>query len=90
MSFRIFSFFSFSFCFFLFFFFFLARFVFLNFLPSLEIGPFDQSFNAITGKNGSGKSNILDAIMFVFGATRASQLRVKDFSSLVYKEGSGG
>ncbi len=57
---------------------------------SAEIGPFDKSFNAITGKNGSGKSNILDAIMFVFGATRASQLRVKDFSSLVYKEGAGG
>jgi structural maintenance of chromosome 2 len=53
-----------------------------------EIGPFDKSFNAITGKNGSGKSNILDAIMFVFGATRAGQLRVKDFSSLVYKEGA--
>ncbi len=26
--------------------------------------------------------------MFVFGATRAGQLRVKDFSSLVYKEGA--
>ena len=55
-----------------------------------EIGPFDKSFNAITGKNGSGKSNILDAIMFVFGATKAGQLRVKDFGGLVYKEGLGG
>ncbi len=55
-----------------------------------EIGPFDRSFNAITGRNGSGKSNILDAIMFVLGVTRAHQLRVKDMSSLVYKEGQAG
>lgn len=30
---------------------------------------FDESFNAITGLNGSGKSNILDAICFVLGIT---------------------
>jgi structural maintenance of chromosome 2 len=60
-----------------------------HFFSTQEIGPFDKSFNAITGKNGSGKSNILDAIMFVFGATKASQLRVKDFSGLVFKEGLG-
>lgn len=30
---------------------------------------FDKEFNAITGLNGSGKSNILDAICFVFGIT---------------------
>lgn len=31
---------------------------------------FDPQFNAITGLNGSGKSNILDAICFVLGITR--------------------
>ena len=31
---------------------------------------FDTQFNAITGLNGSGKSNILDAICFVLGITR--------------------
>jgi structural maintenance of chromosome 2 len=30
---------------------------------------FDQLFNAITGLNGTGKSNILDAICFVLGLT---------------------
>ena len=31
------------------------------------ITGFDDSFNAITGANGSGKSNILDAICFALG-----------------------
>lgn len=31
------------------------------------ISGWDQSFNAITGFNGSGKSNILDSICFVLG-----------------------
>lgn len=38
----------------------------------LRVSPsvgFDESFNAITGLNGSGKSNILDAICFVLGIT---------------------
>ena len=30
----------------------------------------DPQFNAITGLNGSGKSNILDAICFVMGISR--------------------
>nr|CAD7394976.1 unnamed protein product [Timema cristinae] len=33
----------------------------------VEINGFDREFNAITGLNGSGKSNILDAICFVLG-----------------------
>src|SRR6266852_5651236 len=31
-----------------------------------QITGWDSSFNAITGLNGSGQSNILDAICFVF------------------------
>ena len=31
---------------------------------------FDHSFNAITGLNGSGKSNFLDAIIFVLGISK--------------------
>ncbi|KAH9635451.1 hypothetical protein HF086_003205 [Spodoptera exigua] len=33
----------------------------------VEINGFDPEFNAITGLNGTGKSNILDAICFVLG-----------------------
>src|ERR1700730_17316558 len=40
------------------------------------ISGFDPTFNAITGLNGSGKSNILDAICFVLGITNLSQVRV--------------
>lgn len=38
-----------------------------------SITGWDSSFNAITGLNGSGKSNILDAICFVLGITNMSQ-----------------
>jgi structural maintenance of chromosome 2 len=38
------------------------------------ISGWDASFNAITGLNGSGKSNILDAICFVLGITNMSQV----------------
>jgi predicted ATP-dependent endonuclease of OLD family len=39
-----------------------------------EINGFDREFNAITGLNGSGKSNILDAICFVLGITNLVQV----------------
>jgi len=32
------------------------------------ITGFDPQFNAITGLNGSGKSNIVDAIQFLLGS----------------------
>jgi structural maintenance of chromosome 2 len=40
-----------------------------------EISGFDPAFNAITGKNGHGKSNVLDGICFVLGITNLSQVR---------------
>lgn len=39
-----------------------------------EITGFDPEFNAITGLNGSGKSNILDAICFVLGITNLTHV----------------
>lgn len=39
------------------------------------ITGWDSSFNAITGLNGSGKSNILDAICFVLGITNMTSVR---------------
>lgn len=38
------------------------------------ISGFDPKFNAITGLNGSGKSNVLDAICFVLGISNLSQV----------------
>jgi RecF/RecN/SMC family protein len=40
------------------------------------VGEFDPSFNAITGLNGSGKSNILDSICFVLGISDLKQVCV--------------
>jgi len=51
---------------------------------------FDPQFNAITGLNGSGKSNILDSICFVLGITNLSQVRAGNLSELVYKQGQAG
>lgn len=39
------------------------------------VSGFDPLFNAITGLNGTGKSNILDAICFTLGITNLSQVR---------------
>jgi structural maintenance of chromosome 2 len=49
-----------------------------------DIG-FDESFNAITGLNGSGKSNILDAICFVLGITNMTSVRANNLMDLIYK-----
>jgi structural maintenance of chromosome 2 len=51
------------------------------------VSGFDSQFNAITGLNGSGKSNILDAICFVLGISNLSQVRVHSLNELVYKSG---
>ncbi|KAF4519984.1 hypothetical protein B566_EDAN005484 [Ephemera danica] len=52
-----------------------------------EITNFDKSFNAITGLNGSGKSNILDAICFVLGISNLSYVRATSMQDFVYKQG---
>lgn len=39
-----------------------------------EINGFDEQFNAITGLNGSGKSNILDSICFLLGITNLTHV----------------
>jgi len=48
-----------------------------------EMGPFHKSFSAIVGPNGNGKSNIIDAMLFVFGY-RASKIRCKKVSTLIH------
>lgn len=55
-----------------------------------EIIGFDQLFNAITGLNGSGKSNILDAICFALGLSNMSLARCNTLRELIYKNGQAG
>ncbi|KAI5123009.1 hypothetical protein M0805_007631 [Coniferiporia weirii] len=55
-----------------------------------QITGWDTSFNAITGLNGSGKSNILDAICFVLGITNMSSMRAQNQQDLIYKRGQAG
>lgn len=55
------------------------------------ISGWDPTFNAITGLNGSGKSNILDAICFCLGIGKFELLRASGGASdLIYKRGQAG
>lgn len=64
---------------------------FKTYVNRTVIGGFDQQFNAITGFNGSGKSNILDAIQFLLGSTNKEMLRLKsNITEIIYKEGCSG
>lgn len=47
---------------------------FKSYAQRTEINGFDPQFNAITGLNGSGKSNILDSICFLLGISNLSQV----------------
>ncbi|CAH8286890.1 unnamed protein product, partial [Schistosoma margrebowiei] len=63
---------------------------FKSYCQRTEIDGFDPQFNAITGLNGSGKSNILDAICFLLGITSLSHVRAANLHDLVYKCGQAG
>lgn len=54
------------------------------------ITGWDESFNSITGLNGSGKSNILDSICFVLGINNLSVVRAQNLQDLIYKRGQAG
>ena len=47
---------------------------FKSYAQRTHVKHFDPMFNAITGLNGSGKSNILDSICFVLGISNLSQV----------------
>eukprot|EP00057_Strongylocentrotus_purpuratus_P020122 XP_011674596.1 PREDICTED: structural maintenance of chromosomes protein 2 [Strongylocentrotus purpuratus] len=63
---------------------------FKSYAQRTEIKGFDPLFNAITGLNGSGKSNILDSICFLLGISNLSQVRAGSLQELVYKGGQAG
>ncbi|TNJ29865.1 Chromosome segregation ATPase [Giardia muris] len=63
---------------------------FKSYATQVRVGPFDRSFSAITGLNGSGKSNILDGICFVLGISMLTRVRVTTLTELIYKQGQAG
>ena len=63
---------------------------FKSYAQRVTVPGFDRHFNAITGLNGTGKSNILDSICFVLGITNLSQVRASTLQDLVYKQGQAG
>ncbi|NXJ56164.1 SMC2 protein, partial [Spizaetus tyrannus] len=63
---------------------------FKSYAQRTEICGFDPLFNAITGLNGSGKSNILDSICFLLGISNLAQVRASSLQDLVYKNGQAG
>ncbi|CZR62412.1 probable chromosome segregation protein cut14 [Phialocephala subalpina] len=54
------------------------------------ISGWDDSFNSITGLNGSGKSNILDSLCFCLGITQLTTVRAQNLQDLIYKRGQAG
>jgi chromosome segregation protein len=44
----------------------------------------DKGFTAVTGPNGSGKTNIADAVLFGLGELSARRMRAASLSKLVY------
>ncbi|KAJ9427791.1 structural maintenance protein [Fusarium oxysporum] len=63
---------------------------FKSYAARTVISGWDESFNAITGLNGSGKSNILESICFVLGITNMSIVRAQNSQDLIYKGGQAG
>ncbi len=49
--------------------------------------PLSPGLTAIIGPNGCGKSNIIDALSFVLGQTRARTMRTERFSELIFNGG---
>jgi chromosome segregation protein len=50
---------------------------------------FIKGFNIIAGANGSGKSNIIDAIMFVLGGSSKKEMRSEVLTDLIFNGGKG-
>ncbi|KAI3649242.1 hypothetical protein MP228_005903, partial [Amoeboaphelidium protococcarum] len=65
---------------------------FKSYAVRTTLKDFSPHFNAITGLNGSGKSNVLDAICFVLGLSSSNlqQVRAQSLNDLVYKKGQAG
>ncbi len=59
---------------------------FKSFANKTEI-PFEDKYNVILGSNGSGKSNLGDAVCFVLGRLSAKSLRAEKAANLIFNGG---
>lgn len=50
---------------------------------------FEHGFNTVVGANGSGKSNVFDALCFVLGRMSSKGLRADKLGNLVFNGGKG-
>ena len=57
---------------------------FKSFGPRAGTILLDKGFTVLTGPNGSGKTNIVDAILFGLGELSARKLRAESFSKLIF------
>ena len=57
---------------------------FKSFKEKTILKNFGRNFNAITGNNGCGKSNIFDSICFVLGLSNINLMRVSKIQDLIY------
>ncbi len=57
---------------------------FKSFGPKTATVTLDKGFTVITGPNGSGKTNIADAVLFGLGELSARRMRAASLSKLVY------
>jgi chromosome segregation protein len=57
---------------------------FKSFGPKTVTTTLDKGFTVVTGPNGSGKTNIVDAILFVLGELSARRMRAENLSKLIF------
>ncbi|MFQ6068579.1 MAG: chromosome segregation protein SMC [Candidatus Bathyarchaeia archaeon] len=57
---------------------------FKSFGPKTVAVTLDKGFTVVTGPNGSGKTNIVDAILFVLGELSARRMRAENLTKLIF------
>ncbi len=57
---------------------------FKSFGPKIHSVALGKGFTVLTGPNGSGKTNIVDAVLFGLGELSARRLRAENFAKLIF------